>query len=52
MKVIFYCNADISDEYDFPDDTSEWDLFDAANDWVADNVCGHYTIVDEDKETE
>ena len=50
MKVIFYCNADISDEYDFPDGISESELSDAANDWVADNVRGYYDIVDEDEE--
>lgn len=50
MKVIFYCNADISDEYEFPDDASEEELSDAACDWVADNVIGYYDIVYEDEE--
>jgi len=49
MKVIFYTiGADDSDIYEFPDNTTEQELSDAANKWVADNVAGYYEIVDEE----
>ena len=48
MKVIFYCNKDESCEYEFPNNTSEIELQEAADEWVANNVCGGYEIIDED----
>jgi len=48
MKVVFYiASADESDEYEFPDDTSEVDLQEAADQWVADNVSGYYEIIED-----
>lgn len=50
MKVVFYiASADESDEYEFPDNTSEIELQDAADQWVADNVRGYYEVLDEDE---
>ena len=49
MKVVFYCSGDESDEYEFPDDASEIELQEAADQWVADNVCGGYEILDDDE---
>ena len=49
MKVIFYCSRDESSEYEFPDNTSEIELQEAADQWVADNVCGGYEIIDDDE---
>lgn len=48
MKVIFYCNSDESSEYEFPDDTSNRELQEAADQWVSDNVGGSYEIIDDD----
>lgn len=48
MKVIFYCSANNSDVYEFPDDATELELFDAANEWVADNVGAWYEVIDEE----
>lgn len=49
MKVVFYiATADESDVYEFPDNTSEIELQDAANQWVCDNVRGYYDVIDED----
>ena len=49
MKVIFYCSRDESDEYEFPDNTSDAELQEAADQWVADNVGGGYEILDENE---
>ena len=49
MKVVFYCSRDESDEYEFPDDTSEEELQEAADQWVVDNVGGGYEIIDDDE---
>lgn len=49
MKVVFYCSSDESDEYEFPDDTSEEELQEAADQWVTDNVGGGYEIIDDDE---
>ena len=48
MKVVFFCSRDESDVYDFPDDTSEEDLSDAAADWLVDNVSAGYEIIEEE----
>lgn len=48
MKVVFYVRQDESDVYEFPDDVSEAELQDAANQWVVDNVGSWYEIVDEE----
>ena len=48
MKVIFYCSANNSDVYEFPDAATELELFDAANEWVADNVGAWYEVIDEE----
>ena len=51
MKVVFYvASADESDEYEFPDNTSEIELQDAADQWVCDNVRGYYEIIEDDNE--
>jgi len=47
MKVIFGCSRDESSVYEFPDNTSEAELQEAADEWVTDNVCGFYEIIDE-----
>lgn len=47
MKVIFGCSRDESSVYEFPDNTSEVELQEAADEWVADNVCGFYEIIEE-----
>ena len=48
MKVVFYVRFDESDVYEFPDDTSEEELNDAASEWACDNVQGRfYKIEDE-----
>lgn len=52
MKVFFYCDAEESDEYEFPDDTSPGELNDAAADWVLDNVAGWYQIVEDEEDEE
>ena len=49
MKVVFYCSRDESGEYEFPDDTSEEVLQEAADQWVTDNVGGGYEIIDDDE---
>lgn len=50
MKVVFYCSRDESSEYEFPDNTSDAELQEAADQWVSDNVCGGYEILDDDDE--
>jgi hypothetical protein len=51
MKVVFYiATVDESDEYEFPDDTSEIELQDAADQWVCDNVSAYYEIIDDDED--
>ena len=49
MKVVFYCSRDESDEYEFPDDISDEELQEAADQWVSDNVSGGYEITDADE---
>lgn len=51
MKVVFYiAYTDESDEYEFPDNTPEDELIEAANQWVCDNVSGYYEIIDDDED--
>lgn len=47
MKVVFNCCAEISDVYEVPDDTDASELFAMACDWVADNVGGYYTVIED-----
>lgn len=49
MKVVFYCNRDESSEYEFPTETSETELQEAADAWVRDNVCGCYEIIEDEE---
>jgi hypothetical protein len=49
MKVVFYCSRNESDEYEFPDNISDAELQGAADQWVSDNVCGRYEIIDDDE---
>ena len=50
-KVVFYCDAEESDVYEFDDDISHSELMDEAGAWVSDNVGGYYEIIeDEDEE--
>jgi len=49
MKVVFYCSSDESCEYEFPSGTSEIELQEAADQWVADNVCGGFEIIEDDE---
>jgi hypothetical protein len=49
MKVVFYiATVDESDEYEFPDDSSEEELQEAADQWVCDNIRGYYEIIEDD----
>lgn len=50
MKVVFYVPADESDEYEFPDNTSEIELQDAADEWVRDNVGAYFEIIRDDED--
>ena len=49
MKVQFYPYNIDSDVIEVPDDITDDELNDMACEWVADNVCGYYKIVDEDE---
>lgn len=50
MKVVFGCNWDQSDEYEFPDNTSEIDLQEAADEWVRDNVGAYFEIIEDEED--
>ena len=52
MKVMFYCNREESDVYDYPDYITHGELMDDAAEWVADNVPGYYMMVNERDEDE
>ena len=48
MRVKFYIGADESSEYEFPDDTPDSELQEAAYQWVNDNVTVEYEILEEE----
>ncbi len=49
MKVVFYiATVDESDEYEFPDDSSEEELQEAADQWVCDNIRGYFEIIEDE----
>ena len=50
MKVVFGCSRDESDIYDFPDDISEIDLQEAADEWARDNVGAYFEIIEDEED--
>lgn len=49
MKVVFGCNFDESDVYEFPDNTSEIDLQEAADEWMRDNVGAYFDFIEDEE---
>ena len=49
MKVIFYPNDIESDVIEVPDEITEDGLNDMACDWVCDNICGCWRIIEEEE---
>lgn len=47
MKVIFYPDDIDSDVITVPDDITEDELSDMACEWVANNVAGFWTVIDD-----
>lgn len=50
MKVIFKMLADESDVYEFPNNTSQKELNEAAFDWMDKNIAPVYRILEDDEE--
>jgi len=48
-KVVFFVTREESDVYEFPDNVTESELQDAADQWVVDNIGAGYEIVEEDE---
>ena len=49
MRVIFYPDDIDSDIITVPDDITEEELNDMACEWVSNNVCGFWKVLDRDK---
>ena len=49
MKVRFFVQAYESDEYEFPDEVSDYELEQMAFEWLDDNVYAEYEIIEDSK---